>query len=94
METELPYNHSTTEFTGYLHWTDTSTESTGVKQSFKWTNVEIARLIHIILRPMLIIIGTTGNYLTFYIVRRTSLKSVSNCFYMSLLALADRSKFL
>ena len=60
-----------------------------VAPSFKWTSGEIARLIQIIVRPILIIIGTAGNGLTFYIMRRSSLKDVSSCFYMSLLALAD-----
>ena len=63
-----------------------------VEDKFKWTSEEIARLIHIIIRPILIVIGTIGNCLSFYIMRRTSLKDVSSCFYMSLLALADTSK--
>ena len=63
-----------------------------VEEKSKWTSEEIARLIHIIIRPILIVIGTIGNCLSFYIMRRTSLKDVSSCFYMSLLALADTSK--
>ena len=64
-----------------------------VEENFKWTSEEIARLIHIIVRPILIVAGTNGNCLSFYIMRRTSLKDVSSCFYMSLLALADTSKY-
>ena len=64
-----------------------------VEERFKWTSEEIARLIHIIVRPILIVAGTNGNCLSFYIMRRTSLKDVSSCFYMSLLALADTSKY-
>ena len=90
METELTCNHSTSDFTGYLHLMNTSTESTGVKRS--WTSAEIARFLQIIVRPILIILGTTGNGLTVYIMRRTSLKDVSSCFYMSILALADTCK--
>ena len=60
-----------------------------VDETFKWTNAEIARLIQIIVRPILILIGTIGNCLSFYIMRKTSLKDVSSCFYMSVLALAD-----
>ena len=63
-----------------------------VEEKSKWTSEEIARLIHIIIRPILIVIGTIGNCLSFYIMRRTSLKNVSSCFYMSLLAVADTSK--
>ena len=63
-----------------------------VEENFKWTSEEIVRMIHIIVRPILIVIGTIGNCLSFYVMRRTSLKDVSSCFYMSLLALADTSK--
>ena len=45
-----------------------------------------------IFRPLYFVIGTIGNGLTFYIMRRTSLKDVSSYFYMSLLAFADTSK--
>ena len=65
---------------------------TGVEDPFEWTDAEIARLIQIIVRPMLIIIGSIGNVLSFYIMRRSSLKDVSSCFYMSILALADTGK--
>ena len=58
----------------------------------KWSKEEIARWIHIIVRPILIVFGTIANFLSFYVMRRTSLKEVSSCFYMSLLALADTSK--
>ena len=63
-----------------------------VEEKSKWTSEEISRLIHLIVRPILIVIGTIGNCLSFYIMRRTALKDVSSCFYMSLLALADLSK--
>ena len=65
--------------------TDDSTEST------TWDNKEIARIIHVIVRPTLIIIifGTVGNIPSFYIMRRSSLKHLSTCFYMAILALAD-----
>ena len=64
-----------------------------VEEKFKWTSEEIARLIHIIVRPILIVAGTHGNCLSFYIMRRTSLKDISSCFYMSLLAVADTGRF-
>ena len=53
---------------------------------------EVARMIHVITRPILIILGTIGNMLSFYVMRRGSLKNVSTCFYMSILALADTGK--
>ena len=69
-----------------------ATSLVAIEEPFEWTNAEIARLIQVIVRPILIIIGTIGNFLSFYIMRRTSLKDVSSCFYMSVLALADTSK--
>ena len=65
---------------------DDSTEST------TWDNKEIARIIHVIVRPTLIIFGTVGNIPSFYIMRRSSLKHLSTCFYMAILALADTGK--
>ena len=62
------------------------------KETFIWTNAEIARMIQIIVRPILVMFGTVGNCLTVYIMRTTLLKDVSSCFYMFLLALADLRK--
>ena len=53
-----------------------------------WT-AEPARTVHIIMRPILVTFGTIGNMLSFYSMRRGSLKNVSTCFYMAILALAD-----
>ena len=71
---------------------DVTTESAVDQEVFKWTDAEIARLIQMIVRPVLIVFGTVGNCLSFYIMRRTSLKNLSSCFYMSVLAVADSSK--
>ena len=71
---------------------DAITEPIPFKDNSKWTDAEIARLIQIIIRPILLVVGTAGNCVTIYIMRRTSLKDVSSCFYMSILALADTSK--
>ena len=87
----MNFNYSTTDSTELFISTET-TELPIDKENFKWTDAEISRLIQIIVRPILLIIGTTGNGLTFYIMSRTSLKDVSSCFYMCLLALADTSK--
>ena len=69
--------------------TDDSTESHDSTESTTWDNREIARIIHVIVRPTLVVFGTTGNILSFYIMRRSSLKHLSTCFYMAILALAD-----
>ena len=71
---------------------DAITEPIAFKDNSKWTDAEIARLIQVIIRPILLLVGTAGNCVTFYIMRRTSLKDVSSCFYMSILALADTSE--
>ena len=92
METELTWTYSSANLTDFSHVFNTLTEPTVIEQAFKWTSVEIGRILQIIIRPILIVVGTTGNCLTFYIMRRSSLKDVSSCFYMSLLALADTSE--
>ena len=89
MEAEITFSYSVTNSTEYYN---SSEKGTPVEESFQWTSEEIARIIQIIVRPILIIIGTIGNCLTLYIMRKTSLKNVSSCFYMSILALADTSK--
>ena len=50
---------------------------------------EIARVIQIAVRPVLIVLGTVGNCLSFYVMRTGPLKKRSYCFYMAMLALAD-----
>ena len=84
---------SATYHTRLLNSSEITTNPTVGKETFKWTDAEIARLIQIIIRPILVIFGTMGNVLTVYIMRATSLKKVSSCFYMFLLALADSRKW-
>ena len=52
-------------------------------------NEEIVRLIQVVGRPPIIVLGTIGNLLTFFTMQRGSLKEQSTCFYMAILALAD-----
>ena len=56
---------------------------------------EVIRLVQVFIRPILVVLGTYGNAVSFYIMRRGSLKEVSTCFYMAMLAIADtcESKF-
>ena len=56
-------------------------------------NKEVARVIEVFIRPILFIFGTYGNAVSFYIMRRGSLKKVSTCFYMAILAIADTRKY-
>ena len=53
---------------------------------------ELARILHLVIRTVLIVFGTIGNGLSFYIMRQGSLRKMSTCFYLSILALADTSK--
>ena len=92
METTLSFNYTGDGFEEFPNLSDTTTEPTSIEETFRWTNVEIARLIQIIFRPILIIVGTIGNGLTIYIMRTSSLKDVSTCFYMVILAVSDTSK--
>ena len=52
---------------------------------------ELARVLELVIRPVLIVFGTIGNGLSFYIMRQGSLKKMSTCFYLSILALTDTS---
>ena len=87
METELIFNYSGSGFGEFSNSSNTTSE-----ERFKSTNTKITRLIQIIFRPILVIVGTVGNGLTIYIMRRTSLKHLSTCFNMFVFALADTSK--
>ena len=87
MKTEIASMYSILDSTEYYNSSETAAQLT-----IKWTNEEIGRFIHIIVRPFLFIFGNVGNCLTIYIMRRTSLKDVSSCFYMFLLAQADTRK--
>ena len=91
METEVTFNYSRTGFGEFINSSNNTTEYTPFEETFAEIP-EIARLIQIIFRPILIIVGTIGNGLTIYIMRRTALKYLSTCFYIFVLALADTSK--
>ena len=52
-------------------------------------NLDLERQIALSVYPVVIILGTIWNLLTFIIMQKGSLKKVSTCFYMSMLALAD-----
>ena len=89
MGTELNFSYSGANLTELSKLSGVTTEPSFFEGNL---SSEIVRLIHLIVRPILIIGGTAGNVLTLYITRRPSLKNVSTCFYMFLLALADTSR--
>ena len=91
MEAQINFNYITNDYIENSNSTGTTTLSAFGTEN-KWTDAEINRMIQIIIRPVFLVIGTAGNGLTVYVMRRSSLKDVSSCFYMCLLAVADSSK--
>ena len=69
-----------------------SSNGTTVNQTSEVFSEEVARMIIITTFPVIIIVGTIGNLLTFFVMQKGSLKDSSTCFYMSILALADTGK--
>ena len=53
---------------------------------------KIAKIIILSTFPVILVIGTFGNVLTFIVMQRGSLKHSSTCFYMAMLAVADSCK--
>ena len=83
----------------YENFTSANNESSQYNDTSEKTDVtnndksqEIADMMFFITYPIIIIFGTIGNMLSFYIMRRGSLRDVSTCFYMSALAIADTGK--
>ena len=69
-------------------------ESPNYKERVNFHNYkETTRLMQVYIRPVIIVGGTVGNLLTFYVMQRGSMKKVSSCFYMAILALADTGKY-
>ena len=50
-------------------------------------------MMEVISRPPIILLGSIGNLLIFFVMRRGLLKHVSTCFYMAILGLADTGEF-
>ena len=70
-------------------------ESPNYKERVNFHNYEeTTRLMQVYIRPVIIVGGTVGNLLAFYVMQRGSMKKVSTCFYMAILALADTGKYL
>ena len=55
METELVSKYSSADLTGYYNLTDNTKEVVVGKTAFQWTSEEIARLIQVIVWPILIV---------------------------------------
>lgn len=84
-----PHFENTTNILQTFNHTSDNFVIDKLRESDIYEGDEAAWLIRVICRPILIIFGTIGNLLAFYILRRGSLKNTSTCFYMAILALAD-----
>ena len=70
---------------------DESNQYSNATTGYELTNADIA---FVTLGSLVSIFGPIGNILSFIVMRRGSLKDVSTCFYMSILALADTGESL
>ena len=90
-------NNSLNNFNTSVHYSNGSyVNETEIESPSNLSNRsinEVVRLLHVFIRPILIILGTYGNAVSFYIMRRGSLKEVSTCFYMAMLAIADTREY-
>ena len=76
---------------------NTTTEASDVEKldlhdDYKQLYLDIEWWIYVIAYITLPVVGGFGNILTFIVMQRGSLKEVSTCFYMSILAVADTGK--
>ena len=83
--------------TGVFSAQNTTTEVTEVQKyevndNYKQLYIDIEWWIYVISFITLPVFGGFGNILTFIVMRKGSMKEVSTCFYMSVLALADTGK--
>ena len=63
-----------------------------VSDDYITSDGQIGRMLTLIVYPVIIIVGTLGNLVTFIVMQKGSLKHSSTCFYMAILALTDTSK--
>ena len=73
----------------YLNQTNHLNNRISVEEEELSDDWEIPRLLNLSFKPVVVLFGTFGNVLSFIVMRRGSLKEVSTCFYMSMLAVAD-----
>ena len=84
------YQSTEIELDNWTNFTsDNDTESGDVDPT-----KELRRMMRLIALLPIVILGTIGNLLTFITMQRGSLKSMSTCFYMAILGLADMVRFI
>ena len=72
------FTDSTTELLNTLNSTQNQTELNKTVAASYLNYGEITRMIHIIVRPILIATGTIANLLSFYVMRRGSIGVLHN----------------
>ena len=87
-------NKTTDDIDASAFYSNQSFNNGTVVYPFNPPFLEVRRLLFVVSLPILIVFGTYGNAVSFYIVRRGSLKEVSTCFYMAMLAIADTRKYI
>ena len=97
---EQPTQSSLSSRTEYLKFLTTLTEvnlssstDADTEDYFYDDDFETAKIVILSTFPVIFVIGTIGNLLTFIVMQRGSLKHSSTCFYMVMLAVADTCKF-
>ena len=91
MESLLTNTHSTADDTTAVSTDNTSENYSDYRlvNEIDNTDKEIVRIVVIATFPVILIVGSIGNALTFVIMQKGSLKHSSTCFYMAMLAVAD-----
>ena len=86
---EIDNNSSYNLNTSVTYSNESYNKETEISSTGFLSKEEVIRLVQVFIRPILVVLGTYGNTLSFYIMRRGSLREVSTCFYMAMLAIAD-----
>ena len=81
--------------TEYLTTADNVNLNSSAVAEDDWYDKEwrMAKIVILSTFPVILVIGTIGNVLTFIVMQRGSLKHSSTCFYMAMLAVADTCKY-
>ena len=61
-----------------------------IQEVVKTKDVDISLIINLVYRPVVVLLGSVGNILSFLTMTRGSLKKLSTCFYLSVLAIAGK----
>ena len=86
---------SRTEYPKFLTTLNNVNLNSSADTEDDWYDEEwkMAKIVILSAFPIILVIGTMGNSLTFIIMQRGSLKHSSSCFYMAVLAMADTCKY-